>query len=60
MAHTIKPGVSDKGQTAVEGIQPGDVIANGSFEKLQDGTAVTISNVALPAGNSDSNGEVAP
>ena len=60
VARTIKPGVSDKGQTAVEGIQPGDVIANSSFEKLQNGTAVTNSNVALPAGNSDSNGEVAP
>ena len=60
MARAIKPGVSDKGQTAVEGIQPGDVIANSSFEKLQNGTSVTISNIALPVGNSDSNGEVAP
>ena len=60
MARTIKPGVSDKGQTAVQGIQPGDVIANSSFEKLQNGAAVTISNVALPTGNSNSNGDVAP
>ena len=60
MARTIKPGGSDKGQTAVQGVQPGDVIANSSFEKLQNGAAVTISNVALPTGNSNSNGDVAP
>lgn len=60
VVRTVKPGVSNHGQTAVEGIQAGDVVANSSFEKLQNGTAVTASNVALPAGASDSNGDVNP
>lgn len=38
---SVKPGVSDGGQTQVEGINPGDVVANSSFDKLQDNTAVT-------------------
>jgi multidrug efflux system membrane fusion protein len=37
----IKTGVTDAGQTAVEGINPGDVVANSSFEKLQNGSKVT-------------------
>jgi multidrug efflux system membrane fusion protein len=37
----IKTGVTDNGQTAVEGINPGDVVANSSFEKLQNGSKVT-------------------
>ena len=39
----IKPGVADGSTTAVEGINPGDVVANSSFEKLQNGSPVTIS-----------------
>jgi multidrug efflux system membrane fusion protein len=40
----ITVGVVD-GQTAqVQGINPGDVLATSSFDKLQDGTAVTISS----------------
>jgi multidrug efflux system membrane fusion protein len=46
----IKPGVSDSGQTAVQGINPGDVVANSSFEKLQNGVKVTISQT--PPANS--------
>lgn len=38
----IKPGVSDSGKTAVEGIVPGAVVANSSFEKLQDGARVVV------------------
>ena len=38
----IKPGVADSGMTAVTGINPGDVVANSSFEKLQDKSKVTI------------------
>jgi multidrug efflux system membrane fusion protein len=53
----IKPGVSDAGMTAVEGIQPGEVIANSSFEKLQNGSKITISTVQLP---STSSGDDAP
>jgi multidrug efflux system membrane fusion protein len=52
---SVKPGVSDAGMTAVEGIHPGDVVANSSFEKLQDGSRITISAVQLPLASSASN-----
>ncbi len=52
---TVKPGVSNAGMVAVEGIQPGDVVADSSFEKLQDGAKVTISKVQLPSRTSESN-----
>jgi len=38
----VKPGETNNGLTQVEGIQPDDVVANSSFEKLQDGASVTI------------------
>src|ERR1035438_3775400 len=38
----IKPGVTDGGLTQVDGINAGDVVANSSFDKLQENTAVTI------------------
>ncbi len=44
----IKPGVSDHGMTAVEGINPGDLLATSSFEKLQNGSKVNISTQPLP------------
>jgi multidrug efflux system membrane fusion protein len=42
IAHTrsVKPGVTDGGVTQVDGINPGDVVANSSFDKLQDNVAV--------------------
>jgi multidrug efflux system membrane fusion protein len=40
----IKPGVTDGGETQVDGINPGDVVANSSFDKLQENTEVVISN----------------
>ncbi len=43
---SIKPGVTDRGFTQVDGINPGDVVANSSFDKLQDNTAVAVSNNA--------------
>jgi multidrug efflux system membrane fusion protein len=48
---TVKPGVTDGGLTQVEGINPGDVLANSNFDKLQENTAVDISNkpTAKPA-----------
>jgi multidrug efflux system membrane fusion protein len=46
---TVKSGTFDNGETAVQGIHPGDVVANSSFEKLQDGLPVTISKVKLPS-----------
>jgi membrane fusion protein, multidrug efflux system len=40
----IKPGVSDNGMTQVEGVNPGDVLADSSFDKLQDNTKITIAS----------------
>ncbi len=58
---SVKPGVTDGGLTQVDGINPEDVVANSSFDKLQDNTAVTISNKAptKPAAGSI-NGSTAP
>lgn len=55
---TVKSGNSDAGNTAVEGIQPGDVVANSSFEKLQDGSAVTLSKMALPSSSTSPESDV--
>lgn len=41
---SVKPGVTSSGLTEVEGINPGDVVANSSFDKLQDNLKVVISN----------------
>jgi multidrug efflux system membrane fusion protein len=51
--HNIKPGVSEASVTEVQqGLNAGDVIADSSFEKLQDGAKVTITKqVLLPANN---------
>jgi membrane fusion protein, multidrug efflux system len=38
----IKAGVSDNGFTQVEGINPGDVLADSSFDKLQDDSKITV------------------
>ena len=58
---SIKPGVTDGGLTQVDGINPGDVVANSSFDKLQDNTVVAVSNKAStkPASGS-TNGSSAP
>jgi membrane fusion protein, multidrug efflux system len=45
----IKPGVTDNGLTQVEGINPGDVVANSSFDKLQDNAKVTLAISKPPA-----------
>ncbi len=45
----IKPGVTDNGLTQVEGISPGDVVANSSFDKLQDNAKVTLASSKPPA-----------
>jgi membrane fusion protein, multidrug efflux system len=51
----IKTGVTDAGQTAVEGINPGDVVANSSFEKLQNGSKVTVAQPPAPGGGGPQN-----
>lgn len=52
---TVKPGGSDSGMIAVEGLHPGDVVANSSFEKLQDGSKITVSSAQLPSISSETN-----
>ncbi len=47
---SVKPGVTDAGQTQVDGINPGDVVANSSFDKLQDNIAVAVSNGTVNGG----------
>jgi membrane fusion protein, multidrug efflux system len=45
----VKSGISDNGNTAVQGIGPGYVVANSSFEKLQNGSQISVSKVKLPS-----------
>jgi multidrug efflux system membrane fusion protein len=57
---TVKSGISDQGNTVVSsGLQPGDVVANSSFQKLIDGSPVTRSKVNLPSTSTDTT-EAAP
>jgi membrane fusion protein, multidrug efflux system len=53
--HNVKPGVSDKGMTAVQGIDAGTVVATSSFEKLQDGAKTVISKTPIPTNTVESN-----
>jgi membrane fusion protein, multidrug efflux system len=48
----IQTGVSDAGSTAVTGINPGDVVANSSFDKLQNNSKIVVSKQPLPAPSS--------
>jgi multidrug efflux system membrane fusion protein len=52
---SITPGVTNGGVTQVTGINPGDVVADSSFDKLQDNSAVVVSNKPAAAGTSGSN-----
>ena len=45
--HNVKSGVANKGETAVTGINPGDVVANSSFQKLLNGSQVSKSTFAI-------------
>jgi multidrug efflux system membrane fusion protein len=56
IAHTrsVKPGVTDGGMTQLDGINPGDVVANSSFDKLQDNSPVVVLNTPVPAKTSGS------
>lgn len=45
----IKAGVTDGDTTQVQGVNPGDVIADSSFDRLQDKTKVSISTRPTPA-----------
>jgi membrane fusion protein, multidrug efflux system len=54
---SIKPGVTEAGKTQVGGVNPGEVVANSSFDKLQDNTAVVVSN---PPASANTTGSKAP
>ena len=45
---TVKSGISDNGETAVQGVNSGEVVANSSFEKLQNGSQISLSKIKLP------------
>jgi multidrug efflux system membrane fusion protein len=54
---TVKTGVTDNGWTAVQGIPSGVMMANSSFDKLQDQSDVTISKVGIPDQQTTISGE---
>jgi multidrug efflux system membrane fusion protein len=56
----VKVGISNEGNTVVtSGLNPGDIVADSSFQKLVDGSPVTQSQVTIPATSSDTT-EAAP
>jgi len=46
---TVKTGVTEGFNTSVTGINPGDVVANSSFDRLQDKAKIVVSKQPLPA-----------
>ena len=53
---SVKPGVTDGATGQVTGISPGDVLANSSFDKLQDNSKVVVSGKPAPPGGSAPSG----
>jgi multidrug efflux system membrane fusion protein len=51
----ITTGVSDGGMTSVTGVNPGEVVATSSFDKLQAGSKVAVSQQAPPANPAEGN-----
>jgi len=49
---TVQTGVTDEGTTQVTGVSPGDLLANSSFDKLQDNSKIVVSKQPLPASTS--------
>jgi multidrug efflux system membrane fusion protein len=45
---SVKPGVSEADNTEVTGINPGDVVADSSFDKLQDKSKIVVSKQPMP------------
>jgi multidrug efflux system membrane fusion protein len=52
---TIQAGVTDGGMTAVTGLNPGEVVATSSFNKLEAGSKVVISKQAAQANTAEGN-----
>jgi multidrug efflux system membrane fusion protein len=46
----VKPGVTEGDNTEVTGIDPGDVVANSSFDKLQDKAKIVVSKQPIQSG----------
>jgi multidrug efflux system membrane fusion protein len=57
---TVKPGITQGGDIVVEGLQPGDEVADSSFEKLQNGTQVFRTKFTLPGASGAESGVSAP
>jgi multidrug efflux system membrane fusion protein len=51
----ITTGVADAGMTAVQGVNPGEVVATSSFDKLQAGSKVVVSKQTPSANPAESN-----
>jgi membrane fusion protein, multidrug efflux system len=45
---SVKPGVTEGQTTEVTGINPGDVVADSSFDKLQDKAKIVVSKQPMP------------
>jgi multidrug efflux system membrane fusion protein len=56
---SVKTGVTDGGLTQVDGVEPGDVVANSSFDKLQDNAAVNVQS-DNPGGKNSTNKNAKP
>jgi len=46
---SVKPGVTEAGMTQVDGVEPGEVVANSSFERLNDKVKVAVEAKGAPA-----------
>jgi membrane fusion protein, multidrug efflux system len=51
----IKTGVSNAGMTAVQGVKSGEAVADSGFQKLQNGSKVTIVQAPPPPNSSEEN-----
>jgi multidrug efflux system membrane fusion protein len=56
----VKPGVLDKGWMQIDGVAPGDVLANSSFDRLHEGAMVAVSNAPPPAPSASASASASP
>jgi membrane fusion protein, multidrug efflux system len=52
---SVKTSVTEGENSAVTGVNPGDVLADSSFDRLQDKSKITVSKTPIPANPSGSN-----
>ncbi len=55
--HDVTTGISNDGVTAVQGLQPGDVLADSSFQKLRNGAEVRVISAQGLSANHASNAQ---